>query len=73
MKLSETEQIHIINKHAVYLTKLDLKNTSYLLYACGNFYVEITDLHCKHAYVYISVFKDISLLEPYLDHIDVVI
>jgi hypothetical protein len=73
--LSENEKLSIIFNNATYLDKIMIEGQARLLYALGNFYIEVSyDEDKKNpAIKYFKVlrtFKNISQLEPYLININ---
>ena len=69
--LSESEKIEALYQRGVYIAKRRVDESVILLYQLEGFYIEIFyrkyRIHIKH----IHCFSSTSLLDPYLEQIDV--
>lgn len=69
--LNEEDQQFVLQRRAVYIATLESSNGKRELFQLDSFYIEIEYQHKFMQVLTINLFDDTSILEPYLECIDI--
>ena len=69
--LSEEDQQYVLQKKAVHIATINDEQESLELFQVDSFYIEIECIHSFLKVITVNFFDETSLLEPYLESINI--